>query len=75
MHGPIHIQHPTKRVRCYVPEPGSGSPGQPQHWVCEIDGAPFDMGIVAGAGGRSSAEEERAVRRRALELAGPDTGP
>jgi hypothetical protein len=69
----IHIQHPTKRIRCYVPAPESGTRGRPQHWVCEIDGAAFDMGIVAG--GRDRAEEERAVRRRALELAGPDSGP
>ena len=73
MHEPIQIPHPTKRIRCYVAAPATGAQGKAQHWVCEIDGAPFDMGIVAG--GRSAAEEERAVRRRALELAGPDSGP
>lgn len=74
MHESIHIDHPSKRIRCYVPAPASGSQRQPQRWVCEIDGATFDMGIVA-RGDRGNAEEERAVRRRALELAGPETGP
>lgn len=75
MRQPIHIEHPTKRIRCYVPDPPPGKAGRPHHWVCEIDGAAFDMGIVAGESGRSDAEEQRVVRKRALELAGPDTGP
>lgn len=74
MREPIHIEHPTKRVRCYVSAPESGT-RERQHWVCEIDGAAFPMGIAADAPGVSRAEEERAVRKRALELAGPDSGP
>lgn len=76
MRDPIRVDHPTKKIRCFVPEPSAGGDAQAQHrWMCEIDGAAFDMGIAARPDGRGDAGEERAVRQRALELAGPDTGP